>query len=123
MEKEDRIKKIAESIEKALRDREDFITIKNPETGKFVQFAVFRRKNIIVMDVPLIELSNEELNEIKHMLDAEVGRERWSNEPISVQRVFRYDEIDEISKVVEKIFVEIFDMPNDYDVATEIFPR
>jgi hypothetical protein len=123
MKKEERIKKIVESFENALKNREDFITVKHPGTGKFVQFAVFQQKNIIIMDVPLLELSDEELTKIKGMLNAEVGMERSSNEPISVQRVFGYDEIRDAPEVVEEIFLKIFGMPIDYDIAVEVFPR
>ena len=111
------------AVGEALATNEDFIKIENPDTGKFVQVAIHRNRRLIILDVPLIELSDREVQRLKGLLNAEIAHERQTNEPISVQKLFGSNDGGKLSHVIETIFTEVFDLPPDYRIKTEIFPR
>jgi hypothetical protein len=123
MDERERLGLIRDAIKNALERGEDFVTVTNPETGKFVQFAIFPSKGLIVMDIPLIELSDNEREDLMFMLDTEVAKDPVSRELVSVQKLFNLDEAKELPRKVENIFLEVFLLPESYEIQIDIFPR
>ena len=122
-ERKERLDKIRQAVGEALATNEDFIKIENPDTGKFVQVAIHRNRRLIILDVPLIELSDREVQRLRSLLNAEIAHERQTNEPISVQKLFYIGDGRKLSHIVETIFLEVFGMAHDFEVRIEIFPR
>jgi hypothetical protein len=73
------------------------------------------------MDIPLIELSDEQVDELKSMLDVELATDLYTGEQISIQKLFFYDEIKMISEMVDEILTKIFDISAYTDILIEIF--
>ena len=73
------------------------------------------------MDIPLIELSDGQVDELKSMLNVEVATDLYSGEQISIQKLFFYDEIRIVSKMVDEILTKVFDTPAYTDILIEIF--
>lgn len=120
MEKKERIREIYNAIKSAIDNREVFVIIENPESGKFVQFAIEHDEKIMIMDIPLTELTTSELDKLK----TEVGEEGAylaTGELITIQKSFKFDVINEASQMVEKIFIEIFNLSEDYRIILQIF--
>lgn len=106
-----------------MEKKEDYVNIMETETGKFIQFAIFEAGSIIVMDIPLIELSSFEMEDLITVLDASVAFDRQSNEYISIQKFFDIKEVGDIPKVVEKIFTNVFNFPENYRISIEVFSK
>lgn len=73
------------------------------------------------MDIPLIELSDEQINYLKNMLNIEVATDLFTGEQMSIQKLFYYNELKRVSKIVEKILVQVFNIPVNYEILIEIF--
>jgi hypothetical protein len=120
-DKTERISKVYESLKTALDEGEKFVIIKNIKTGYFIQFAIFHNVNNIIMDIPLIEISNEQKNRLKKMLKTDVSVDQESGEPISIQKIFVDYELKKASEIAEKIFTIIFNLHKKYELIAEIF--
>ena len=123
MEKKDRVNMIEAAIRRALKNNEDFINVMNPDTGKFVQFSIFRSKDTIIMDIPLLELSGLEVEDLINVLDGQVSMDPNSREYISIQKLFSLKQAKIIPRAVEKVFSEVFNLSPDYEIKIEVFPR
>lgn len=121
--KKKRLEQIREAFRLAMEKKEDYVNIMETETGKFIQFAIFEAGSIIVMDIPLIELSSFEMEDLITVLDASVAFDRQSNEYISIQKFFDIKEVGDIPKVVEKIFTNVFNFPENYRISIEVFSK
>lgn len=73
------------------------------------------------MDIPLIEISNEQKNRLKKMLKTDVSVDQESGEPISIQKIFVDYELKKASEIAEKIFTIIFNLHKKYELIAEIF--
>lgn len=100
---------------------EKFVIIKNIKTGYFIQFAIFHNVNNIIMDIPLVEISDEQKNRLKKMLKTDVAVDQESGEPLSIQKIFFNYELEKASELAEKIFTIIFNLHQKYELIVEIF--
>jgi len=121
--KKKRLKEIDRAFKLAIEKRADYVSIRETESGKFIQFAIFKSGGIIVMDIPLIELSSLEIEDLISIFDASVAWDRLSAEYISIQKFFDVKELDKIPGIVEKIFREIFNFPENYRISIEVFSK
>jgi len=99
-----------------LRDSFDvgasIIIFENPETGKFIQFALMGREGLIC-DVPTTILTVEEEEKLRELMP-ETSRDMETGELISYQRWFDSHELDRAAELVEEIFTNIFNLSVDY---------
>lgn len=121
--KKERLEEIDRAFKLAIEKKEDYVIIREIESGKFIQFAIFESGGIIVMDIPLIELSSLEIEDLVSIFDASVAWDRQSNEYVSIQKFFDLKEVDKIPSIIEKIFTEIFNFPENYRVSIEVFSK
>ena len=120
-EKVERVKKICDSMKLAIENGENFIIIEDSDTGSFIQFALFNTRKEILMDIPLIELSDEQIDDLKTLLNVEVACDSFTGEKISIQKLYFPYELRKASQIVEKILVQIFKIPENNEVSIEIF--
>lgn len=115
---DDRVAEIKHALNDLTDDGEEdsFVIFENPDTKKFVQFM--KTEKNIVCDIPLVELSDEEKSKIRLLLDKVVKEER-TGEETSYQKNFSTRSIDEAAELVERIFVHVFKLPEDYEIETE----
>ena len=123
MDRKERLKAIEAAIRRALEKNQDFINIMSPDTGKFVQFSIFQSKDTIIMDIPLLELSGIEVEDLIIILDAQVSMDPQSKEYISIQKLFSLKQVRKIPRTVEKVFSDVFSLPSDFEIKIEVFPR
>lgn len=121
--KKKRLEQINRAFRLAIEKKEDYVSIRELESGKFIQFAILKAGGIIIMDMPLIELSSLEIEDLISVFDASLAWDRQSNEYISVQKFFDIKEADKIPRIVEKIFTEIFNFPENYRISIEVFSK
>ena len=93
-----------------------FLIFENPKTEKFVQFAFV---DGLICDIPLAELSREEENKIKSIM-GEGARDVETGKSVSYQKWFESDKIDKAVEFVEKIFINIFKLPESYRIECNI---
>jgi hypothetical protein len=93
-----------------------FIIFENPQTEKFVQFAFLG--DGLVCDIPLQELSKDEENAIKSIMEEKATNAR-TDELISYQKWFNVTELNKAAEFVETIFTKVFKLPEDYTIKTE----
>lgn len=115
---DDRVAEIKDALNDLTDDGEEgaFVIFENPDTKKFVQFM--KTEENIVCDVPLVELSDEEKSKIRLLLD-KVATEERTREATSYQKNFSAKDIDEAAELVERIFIHVFKLPEDYEIETE----
>ncbi|MBS7619842.1 hypothetical protein KEJ21_04255 [Candidatus Bathyarchaeota archaeon] len=121
--KKERLEEIDRAFKLAIEKKEDYVIVREIESGKFIQFAIFESGGIIVMDIPLIELSSLEIEDLISIFDASVAWDRQSNEYVSIQKFFDVKEVDKISNIIEKIFTEVFNFPENYRISIEVFSK
>jgi hypothetical protein len=73
------------------------------------------------MDIPLIELSDVQLGDLKEMLKVEVAIDVVTGEQISIQKLFSYHEMNKASETAERIFAQVFNKPANYKLVIETF--
>lgn len=109
--REERIYKIRNALGSLIKavGKGSFVVFENYDTQKFVQF-VFPP---LLCDVPTRELSKEEEDEIRSII-GEGGRSLETGELISYQKVFELNEIDKAVELVERVFINVFKLPESY---------
>ena len=121
MNKAPRLHLIKTSLENAIEGQREYVIfdtkhyLNNP---KFVQFSLDYDNNAIVLDVPLIELSEPELVRAERVLKKETS-DIPEEENNSFQETYSFDKVDEASGIVEDIFRLVFLLPIDYDIVVE----
>ncbi len=115
---DDRVAEIKDTLNDLYNDggEDSYVIFENPATKKFVQF-MYANGNIVV-DVPKVELTDEEANRVSLLLDSVATAEN-SPEMVSYQKSFTPDAIDEASEMVERIFIHVFKLSYDYKIETE----
>jgi phosphoribosylaminoimidazole-succinocarboxamide synthase len=82
-----------------------------------VQFAFLGEE--LVCDIPLQELSKEEENAIKSIMEDKATDAR-TGELISYQKWFSVTELNKAAEFVETLFIKVFKLPEDYMIKIEI---
>jgi len=118
MDSTDRQRLFTSSIEKAVRDNEDFVIFDDPVSGKFIQFAVFASEKTLIIDIPLNSLSKQEYEWLSQHLEVITGS---NNEPISFQKTISTAQTDYAAQFVEWIFTKIFLLPDTYSIDAKVF--
>lgn len=91
--------------------------------GKFVQFAGGRDLNGFVCDIPFAELSEAErtrLLELTEFSQNEGATNAGSGEQTSYTTEFDLVAIDKAVQLTERIFVDVFLFPPDYQIKPEL---
>lgn len=107
-----------------------FVIFKSPETNKFVQFGSSDDdSSIIICGVPVTELkcSKEEKDKLKLLLPiVEVGRKGFLSKEKLIQyrkefqiKKGRIEEINEAAELVDRIFINVFNLPESYEITIE----
>jgi len=89
----------------------------------FVQFAGWRGKAYVLLDIPLYQLSDSEVLRLKKLL---AQYPTWKPEELhymdgsSVESINGYITVDEAAEVADKVFREIFGCRGKYKVNVEL---
>lgn len=119
LNKTPRVNLIKTSLVKAIEDRRDYVIfdtkhyLSNP---KFVQLEFDFTENVLVLDVPLKELSKPEVVRAERVIDKEVSD---SFEDDSIRVSYPFDEVNTATEMVENIFRQVFLLPEDYSISVE----
>jgi hypothetical protein len=89
--------------------------------GYFIQFEIIFEKKEILLDIPLVELSDEQVEDLKDMLDVDVAIDSFTGEQMSIQKLFYPHEMKKISRIVDNILLQVFNIPASYDILIEMF--
>lgn len=109
-----------EKLEKLLKKGEGhFIIFEDSETNKFVQFLASAEAKQLLLDIPTKEqnLSNKQINQLNDIM-------RYKNEIaeiLSKENPFQasfMDSVAFVAKLVEEIFLNIFNSCSSYQVIT-----
>ena len=92
---------------------------------KFVQFADIKDKDarFLTCDIPLQELSEEEEKRLQCLeLFEKTPNYLESGEIASYSYVadFDYEEIEEAANIAERVFIQVFHMPPNYEINVEL---
>ncbi len=119
-DKTERINRIGSSIKRIIDNWEKFVIIEDPESGYFIQFAFLKDVYKILMDIPLIELSDELISDLKRILHTDLAVDSVTGEPVSIQKTFTQHEVKRVSKLADEIFTDVFCLTKDYNLLIEI---
>lgn len=114
----DRIKLYSDNLNKLLQREEGyFIIFEETKTKKFVQFQASVHAKQLLLDIPTREqgLSEEQIQKLNELLIFDGSSiELFSKEnPFQVSFI---NKTDYVAEIIERIFLEIFNLPNDYIV-------
>lgn len=119
---ENRIESYKENLNKLLQKEEGyFIIFEDVKTNKFVQFQASPEAKQLLLDVPTREqtLSKEQIEKLSSLLVFE----RDSVELFSVEDPFEVSFIDKTeyaAEIIERIFLEVFNSPNEYTLSVAL---
>lgn len=118
MDKNERLKLLKETFEKALNKAKEghssFIIITEKSTGKYVQASVIAGENEIVIDIPEGVLSLEELEKAERFLkDADIKHKA------TVGLTFWVDDAEKASKIINDGFKEVLNLSDNYEIEIE----
>mgnify|MGYP000601386361 CR=1 FL=1 len=105
------IKKIHEKISCGCAG--GYLIITDKKTGKYVQCSIHAGEEYVLIEVPEGQLSAEEIDKVLNVLS------RFSAEKDIIGFQIRVD-TDKAPDVIEKIFLNGFNLPNDFDIEIEI---
>jgi len=114
MDRGERIHWICAMLRDSLYEGASFVLFENPESGRFIQFALIGRDGLIC-DVPLTMLSREEEEKIRALMP-ETSRDMETGELLSYQRWFDVHELYSAAELAERIFTQIFGLPPNYEL-------
>jgi len=106
------------NIERAVSDNEEIVVFEDPDSGKFVQFAIFASEKTLIVDIPLNRLSSQEYGWLSQHMEVMTGS---NDEPISFQKSISTVQIDYAAQYTEWIFTRIFLLPNTFTVHAKVF--
>lgn len=121
MEKEARLEMFKTNLTKLIMEGKEGSVVIFDTPEKYVQFAGC--KGWMACDIPTSQLTKDEekrLLNLKQFSDAECATDAKTGETISYQSHFEEEGVDEASELVEKIFTEVYRLPQDYDVKAEL---
>ena len=117
-----RVKIYKESLNKLLERKDgNFLIIEDIETRKFVQFEASSKARQLLLDIPIApqHLSMEQINKLNNL----IAFNGDSIEPFSRGDPFQVSFInktDYAAEIIERIFIEIFNLSNNYNVAVTL---
>jgi hypothetical protein len=89
------------------------LIFEDPETKKFIQLVNIDRE--LLCEIPLSGLTVKEEQRVKSFLTEYTQYGKKVNEA-SYQKWFRVDEIDKVTDLIEKIFINVFKLPISYTI-------
>ena len=116
----DREKMFKDSFRNVIESKKGFLILDNQRSKKFIQLAFDHEAKNIFLDIPLHELSEEEYLKCKEII-GEQAVDVILCQTIALQEKYSFKQIDTITEIVEKIFLDVFHLPPDYFVTVEIF--
>ncbi len=90
----------------------NIVIFTDPETKKFVQFVGERGDRLLILDLPNVELSVNEERRLKDIFIALLEPTEYAYQAQVT--------LDQGVKVTEKIFRDVFLVPDTYNIETEI---
>jgi hypothetical protein len=90
----------------------NIVIFTDPETKKFVQFIGERGDRLLILDIPNVELSVNEERRLKDIFIALLEPTEYAYQAQVT--------LDQGVKVTEKIFRDVFLVPDTYNIETEI---
>ena len=90
----------------------------DPNSGKFVQFAVSAPEKTLVVDIPLINLTQQEYDWLRQHMEIMTD---VKGSPLSFQKLISTVQVDYAAKYTEWIFTKIFQLPTNFDVTAQVF--
>jgi len=124
MKREERLEIFRCNLSKLVEEGDEgSFVIFDVATGKFVQFVGSKEEGgWMICDIPLQELSKDEekrLLAIEEFLHSE-GIDAETGVKISYQAWFGKDDVEKAAEITERIFTEVFRLPDDYDVNVSL---
>jgi len=122
MKGEERVREITDSLRLLVRkgrSGDSFVVFDDPRTKKFVQFSLCEEG--LLCDVPLIELTKDEEDRVKQVIgEREAAIDPVTGEVVSYRRRLKRSEVDRAAEITEKIFMEVFRLPESYKLRCEL---
>ena len=114
MRKQKRLDLIRTYLETILHEGESgaFVIFTDPESEKFVQFIGDRDDRLLLIDVPEVELAEDERKRLVDIFGAMLESNGYAFQAQVT--------IDQAVKVIEKIFREVFLAPDVYNIEVKL---
>ncbi len=116
----DRIKNFKASFRNVIESKKEFLIFYNPLSRKFIQFIFDHEAENIFLNIPLQGFSEKEYLQCKKIL-GELAVDVILGHTMALQEEYSFKKMDLVPETVEKIFLDVFHLPNDYSVNVEIF--
>lgn len=119
LNKAPRLHLIKTSLEKAIEDRREYVIFDTRHylsDPKFVQLEFDFTESMLVLDVPLKELSKPDVVRAERVLKKEVSD---VSEDDSIRASYPFNEVNVATEMVENIFRQVFLLPVDYSISVE----
>lgn len=115
-----RIELFKVSLQKAIELRRGCIIFEDPKSGSFLQFAFLHDDKIMMLDIPIEEIKTlPKRKQVKLSKIVDFDVHNYKGKKVAQQKIFKLSDLVLASQVVEKIFLETFNLPNNYDVKVE----
>lgn len=101
-----------------MNTNEKIVIFEDPASGRYVQFAVSAPEKTLILDIPLISISQKEYESLQPHMD--IINDIDGN-PLSFQKIISTVQIDYAAQYVEWVFTKIFLLPNTHEVTTQVF--
>ena len=122
MDIKDRTKFFTETLNQLfLRDEGSFLIFENIETGKFVQFTASSKAKQLLLDIPIKKqgFSKGQQDTLSHLIEFDNDSVELfpGDDPFQVSFI---NKTDYAVRIVDRIFIEVFNLPNDYKLNITI---
>ena len=117
-----RIELYKDNLNKLLQREEGyFIIFEDTKTKKFVQFEASAHAKQLLLDLPTREegLSKEQIQKLNGLLIFDGNSIELFSKEDPFQASF-INKTDYVAEIIERIFLEIFNLPNDYTVSVTL---
>ena len=118
MDQVQRIQFFRAGLEKALRDSAEVVIFENPESGKFVQFAVQSGDEVLWVDIPFQQLNEEQHRWLQPYMEPANDA---NGQPMSLQKEIPSSQAQYAAEYTEWVFTQIFRLPASFSVTVDIF--
>lgn len=78
------------------------------------------KKKVLLIDVPLAELSKDEENAIRSILGEDGAVDVETGEKVSYQELFQVNEVERAIELTEEIFTDVFNLPETYKIEYDL---
>jgi len=113
-----RIEHYRQKLEEAIRKNEKVVIFEDPESGRFVQFAIEAEAGEVIVDIPVEQMTETIYQWLSpHMEPAMDSRGNL----ISLQKNIKAEHLQYAAEFTDWIFTKIYQLPENHKVTDQMF--